>query len=68
MPIAKLRFTLPDEESEFRSAQQGQAAKSALAKIDQYCRSIVKHGQPTPEERRLAEEIRAMIPYGMLDE
>lgn len=67
MPIATLRFSLPDEEHELRACQQGQAAATALAKIDQYCRSIVKHGQPTPEEIRLAEEIRNMIPYELLE-
>ena len=68
MPIAILRFTLPDEESEFRSAQQGQAAKSALSQIDQHCRSILKHGEPTPEKRRLTEEIRGMIPAQLLED
>lgn len=68
MPIAILKFSLPDEESEFKTAQQGRAAKSALWGIDQHCRSLLKHGEPTPEERQLAEEIRAMIPYALLDD
>ena len=68
MPIAILRFTLPEEESEFRTAQQGRAAKSALWDIDQHCRSLLRYGEPTPEQRQLAEEIRAMIPYEMLDD
>lgn len=68
MPIATLRFTLPEEESEFRTAQQGRAAKSALWDIDQRLRGLLKHGEPTPEERQLAEEIRAMIPYEMLED
>jgi hypothetical protein len=61
MPIATLRFRLPDEQGEFDAARQGQAAKSVLWQIDQHCRSLVKHGEPTGETRRLAEEIRAMI-------
>lgn len=68
MPTAALRFQLPEEESEFRTAQQGQAAKSALWDIDQHCRSLLKYGQPTPEERRLAEEIRNMIPAQLLED
>lgn len=68
MPIATLKFILPDEEHEFRTAQQGQAAKSALWEIDQHCRSLLKHGEPTDEEARLAEEIRSMIPYTLLDD
>lgn len=67
MPIATLRFSLPDEEHEFRTAQQGQAAKSALWQIDQHCRSLLKHGEPSDETARLAEEIRAMIPYELLE-
>lgn len=68
MPIATLRFSLPDEEHEFRTAQQGRAAKSALWDIDQHCRSLLKHGEPTPEQRQLAEEIRNMISYTLLDD
>ena len=68
MPIAILRFSLPDEEHEFRTAQQGQLAKSTLWEIDQHCRSLLKYGQPTPEERRLAEEIRNMIPAQLLED
>lgn len=68
MPTATLRFTLPEEESEFKTAQQGRAAKVALWDIDQRLRSLLKHGEPTEEEQRLAEEIRAMIPYEMLDD
>lgn len=68
MPIATLRFSLPDDEHEFRTAQQGQAAKSALWDIDQRLRSLLKHGEPTEAEARLAEEIRGMIPYELLED
>jgi hypothetical protein len=68
MPTAILKFTLPEEESEFRTAQQGRAAKVALWDIDQKLRSLLKHGEPTEEEARLAEEIRAMIPYELLED
>ena len=67
MPTATLRFTLPEEESEFRTAQQGQAAKAALWDIAQKLRSLLKHGEPTDAEARLAEEIREMIPFDLLD-
>ena len=70
MPVATLRFTLPDEQAEYDAARQGQAAKAVLWQIDQHCRSLVKHGSPTGEIRRLAEEIRAMIrdtPENLLD-
>ena len=61
MPIATLTFTLPDEEVEHRAALQGLAAKSALWEIDQRCRALMKHGQPSGETRELAEEIRSLI-------
>lgn len=67
MPIALLRFSLPDEEHEFRTAQQGREAKSVLWDIDQRLRSLLKHGEPTDAEARLAEEIREMIPFDLLD-
>jgi len=61
MPTATLTFTLPEEESEHRAALEGIAARLLLWEIDQHCRSLVKHGSPSPETRTLAEEIRRMI-------
>lgn len=68
MPIATLRFTLPDEDAEHRAALQGPEAKSTLWHIDQRCRSLLKHGDPSEETRRLAEEIRGLIPYDLLED
>lgn len=68
MPIAILRFTLPEEDVEFRAASQGRAAKIALWDIDQRLRSLLKYGDPTEEEQRLAEEIRNMIPSELLED
>jgi hypothetical protein len=56
-----LRFDLPDEQAEFDAARLGRDALSALWDIDQHCRAIVKHGDPSEETRELAEAIRAMI-------
>ena len=70
MPIATLRFRLPDEQAEFDAARQGQAAKATLWDIDQACRSLVKYGEPLSETKQLAERIRAMIrdtPESLLD-
>jgi hypothetical protein len=61
MPVATLRYNLPDEQGEFDAAQEGGAARSLLWEIDQRCRSLLKHGEPTSETRQLAEEIRGMI-------
>jgi hypothetical protein len=64
---ATLAFNLPDEQAEFDAARLGRAALSALWQIDQRCRSLIKHGEPTDEERRLAQEIRAMIEPELLE-
>ena len=64
---ATLSFTLPDDQGEYDAARLGRAALSALWEIDQRCRSLLKHGDPSDETARLAEEIRAMIPGELLD-
>jgi t-SNARE complex subunit (syntaxin) len=61
MPIATLRFTLPDEQAEYDAARQGGEARSLLWDIDQRCRAILKYSEPSEETARLAEEIREMI-------
>jgi hypothetical protein len=66
-PVATLRFTLPDEQGDYDAARLGSKALLALWEIDQKCRSLLKHGDPTPEARKLAEEIRGMIPGEMLE-
>lgn len=68
MPIAILKFRLPEEEGDFNSALQGRDAKLVLWEIDQRLRSLLKHGEPTEEEGRLAHEIRDMIPSHLLDD
>jgi len=66
-PVATLRFTLPDEQGDYDAARLGRQALLTLWEIDQRCRSLLKHGDPTPEARKLAEEIRGMIPGEMLE-
>lgn len=61
MPIATLRYTLPDEQAEFDAARQGAEAKRVLWEVDQRLRSLLKHGDPSDETADLAEEIRGMI-------
>lgn len=68
MPTATLKFVLPEEEAEFNAANQGRLAKIALWDIDQKLRSLLKHGEPTPAQAVLAEEIRGMIPYELLED
>lgn len=67
MPIATLRYKLPEEQAEYDAARLGSEAMQVLWQIDQRLRSLLKHGEPTTEQAELAEEIRAMIPAEMLD-
>jgi len=66
-PVATFRFDLPDEQGDFDAARLGSKALVCLWEIDQHCRSLCKHGEPTPEQRRLAEEIRGMIDAELLE-
>jgi hypothetical protein len=67
MPVVTVAYNLPDEQGEYDAARLGREAISALWDIDQVCRSLLKHGEPTQEERRLAEDIRRMIPGECLE-
>ena len=64
---ATLTFNLPDEQADFNAAIRGREAISILWEIDQRCRSLLKHGEPTEEQAKLAEEIREMIPFELLE-
>jgi len=70
MPHVILRFRLPEEQPEFDAAMQGRDAKAAIWAVDQHCRSILKHGEPSEETRRHLEEIREMLRErpGLLDD
>ena len=61
MPIATIRYRLPDEQHDYDCARLGRDACAALWDIDQRCRALLKHGEPSEGEERLAEEIRQMI-------
>lgn len=70
MPIATLRYRLPEEQAAYDAARAGEEARRVLWEIDQRLRSLVKHGQPSEETRRVAEEIREVIresPERLLD-
>jgi len=65
-----LRFRLPDERPELNAAMQGADAKAVIWAVDQHCRGILKHGEPSEETRRHLEEIRDMLRErpGLLDD
>jgi glutamate-1-semialdehyde aminotransferase len=62
-----LEFDLPDDQGDYDAARLGRQALAVLREIDQRCREVVKYGEPTPEQRQLAEEIRRAIPGELLD-
>jgi hypothetical protein len=65
MAHATLRYDLsdPDDAREHRYALAGREALIALELIESRCRAILKHGEPSPETAKIAEEIRALVPY-----
>ena len=68
MPIATLRYSLPDEQAEYDAARQGSEALALLREIDHRCRSLIKYSDKASEDaRRLAEEIRQMIGKSKVD-
>jgi hypothetical protein len=66
---AILRFDLgdPDDERLHRYALAGRDALIALEVIDNRCRSILKHGEPSEETERVLEEIRSLIPHELVE-
>lgn len=66
--IAILKFDLsdPDDERQHRYALAGRDALIALEEIEQRCRSILKHAEPSPETQRIVEEVRALVPYELV--
>ena len=67
MPTATLRFRLPEEQGDYDAARLGRQMAATLWEIDQRCRSLLKHGEPSEETAELAEEIRQLIRDGCPD-
>lgn len=67
MPRVTITYQLPDEQAEYDAARLGREALTTLWHIDQHCRSLLKHGEPSESEERLAEQIRSMIPGECLE-
>jgi hypothetical protein len=65
MAHAILKFDLadPDDEREHRYALAGREALIALELVENRCRAILKHGDPSEETQRVVEEIRALVPH-----
>lgn len=69
MPTATLTYDLsdPDDERAHRYALAGRDALCALEAIDQRLRGLLKHGDPSEETAQMAAEIRAMIPWELVE-
>ena len=67
MPTVTIRYTLPDEQHDYDAARLGRDACGCLWDIDQRLRAVLKHGDPSEQTAKLAEEIRAMIRQGCPD-
>lgn len=67
MPIATIRYRLPEEQGDYDAARLGRQMVATIWEIDQRCRSLVKHGEPSEETRALAEEIRLILREGCPD-
>jgi hypothetical protein len=66
---AILRFDCsdPDDAREHRYCLAGRDALIALDVIDNRCRSLLKHGEPSPETERVLEELRSLIPHELVE-
>jgi hypothetical protein len=64
---ATLTFDLPDDQGDFDAARLGREALTVLWDIDQHCRAILQHGDPSDDVRRLCESLRAKIPPELLE-
>lgn len=60
--IANLRFSLPEEEYDFRAAVAAREAIRALAEIDEFCRQKLKYTGTSEGEACSLRQIRGMLP------
>ena len=67
MPKASLVFSLPEEETEFREAQEGPAWKYLVMDFLNHIRNEMKHGQISSERAAVLEELRELIWHSIED-
>lgn len=58
MPSASLHFRLPEDEREFRTAQDGPRFRDAFARLDAYMRNRIKYADISEERRAGFQEAR----------
>jgi hypothetical protein len=65
VPKGILEFNLPEEEQEFKDAQEGPHIKYRLQDFDNWLRGIVKHGDEKAQNLK-AEDVRDKL-YEMME-
>jgi len=58
---ALLEFTLPEEDYDFRTAQDAMAYRRALRDLDEYLRSKIKYGNEYQEAMIILQDIRTKL-------
>lgn len=61
MPKGMLTFDLPEEDEEFRQAQEGSGWKFLILDILNHLQANVKHGTHSQEKLAAFEEVRELI-------
>lgn len=67
MATVQMTWQLPDEQADYDTHRLGPLACGALWQLDTALRSMIKHGDLTEDARKVAEQIRGMIPPECLE-
>ena len=62
MMKAILEFDLPEDRTEYEITGRASEFYCVLWDIDQHCRQILKHAEPSKDVEEVLEEIISMIP------
>jgi N-methylhydantoinase B/oxoprolinase/acetone carboxylase alpha subunit len=61
MPTGMIRWKLPEEENEFRSAQDGHLYRLILQDLDEHLRMTIKHSNKPKAEIAAYQALRDML-------
>lgn len=67
MPSASLHSRLPQDEREFRTAQDAPRLRAALSRLDAYLRNRIKYAEVSDERRAGFQEVRDEL-YRIIEE
>jgi hypothetical protein len=68
MATAMLQFTLPEEDEEFRCAQDGWKYRRIVQDLDNLCRTKVKYGSLLAVEESVWQGVRDWLTQTMQEE